>query len=92
MNRISKQTKAIAEAHIQARLNGTFDNPEVTTKEELIQALKDGKTFEELLDRIEMKYTSITSILLSRKMFHQSTNYKNGVYKGFRILLDTTEN
>lgn len=91
MNRISKQTKAIADAHIQARLNGTFDNPEVTTKDELIQALKDGKTFEELLDRIEMKYTSITSILLSRKMFHQSANYKNGVYKGFRILLDMTE-
>ena len=88
MKRISKETKAIADAHIQARLNGTFDDPSVTTKDELIQALREGKTFSELLDRIEMKYTSITSILLSRKMFHQSANYKNGVYKGFKILLD----
>ena len=88
MKRISKQAESIADAHIQARLNGTFDNIVVSTKEELIQSLKDGKTFSGLLDRIEMKYTSITSILLSRKMFHNSQNYKSGVYKGFKILLD----
>ena len=92
MKRISKQAKSIADAHIQARINGTFDDPNVSTKDELIQLLKDGKTFSGLLDRIEMKYTSITSILLSRKMFHNSQNYKSGVYKGFKILLDMTQN
>ena len=85
---ISKQAKAIADAHIQARINGTFDDPNVSTKDELIQLLNEGKTFSGLLDRIEMKYTSITSILLSRKIFHNSQNYKSGVYKGFKILLD----
>jgi hypothetical protein len=88
MDRISKQTKAIADAHIQARISGTFDNPEVTTREDVIEALRDGKTIEGVLDQIEVKFTSITAILLSRKLFHQSKNYKAGVYKGFKILLD----
>jgi hypothetical protein len=88
MDRISKQTKAIADAHIQARISGTFDNPEVTTREDVIEALRDGKTIEGVLDQIEIKFTSITAILLSRKLFHQSKNYKAGVYKGFKILLD----
>jgi len=88
MKRISKQAKAIADAHIQARINGTFDDPNFSTKDELIQLLNEGKTFSGLLDRIEMKYTSITSILLSRTMFFNSQNYKSGIYKGFKILLD----
>jgi hypothetical protein len=88
MDRISKQTKTIADAHIQARISGTFDNPEVTTREDVIEALRDGKTIEGVLDQIEIKFTSITAILLSRKLFHQSKNYKAGVYKGFKILLD----
>lgn len=88
MKKISKQTKAIADAHIQARISGTFDNPPVTTRQEVIDALKDGKTFEAVLDQIEMRFTSITAIILSRQLFHQSKNYKAGVYKGFKILLD----
>jgi hypothetical protein len=88
MKKISKLAKSIADAHIQARLNGTFDDPTVKNREELIQQLKEGKTFSQLLDQIEIKFTSITSILLSRKLFHQSQNYKKGVYKGFKTLID----
>ena len=87
-NRISKHAKAVADAHIQARLSGTFDNPPVTTRQEIIDALNEGKTFEAVLDQIETRFTSITAIILSRKLFHQSKNYKAGVYKGFKILLD----
>lgn len=89
MERITKQTKAIADAHIQARLNGAFDDPHVTTKEQLIEQLLAGKTFSELMDRIEIKYTSITSIILSRQLFHQSQNYKKGIYKGFKTILQS---
>lgn len=89
MERITKQTKAIADAHIQARLNGVFDDPQVNTKEELIEQLRAGKTFSELMDRIEIKYTSITSIILSRQLFHQSQNYKKGIYKGFKTILQS---
>jgi hypothetical protein len=88
MKRISRKAKAIADAHIKARVDGNFDDPKVTTKQEMIDDILDGKTFSGLLDEIEMRFTSITSIILSRKLFHQSNNYKAGVYKGFKILLD----
>jgi len=87
MNRITKETKAIADAHIQARINGVFDDPQVNTKDELIAQLRAGKTFSVLMDKIEIKYTSITSIILSRQLFHQSQNYTKGIYKGFKIIL-----
>jgi hypothetical protein len=90
--RITKETKQIADAHIKARLESTFDDVDVSTKEELIQALRDGKTFSGLLEAIEMKYTSITSILMSRRLFHQSKNYTDGVYKGFKLLLQNDNN
>lgn len=90
--RITKETKQIADAHIKARLDSTFDDIEVRTKEELIQALREGKTFSALLEHIEMKFTSITSILMSRRLFHQSKNYTDGVYKGFKILLQHENN
>lgn len=89
---MKKQTRDIAIAHIHARLSGTFDDPEVNTKEELISALKDGKTFSRLMDEIEIRFTSITAIMLSRKLFHTSQNYKKGVYKGFKLLLEHETN
>jgi hypothetical protein len=88
MKRISPKTKAIADAHIKARLEGNFDDPKVTTKQEMFDAILEGKTFSGLLDEIEVRFTSITAIILSRKLFHQSKSYKSGVYKGFKILLD----
>jgi hypothetical protein len=88
MKRISKQAKAIADAHIEARKSGNFNDPVCTTKEEVIAALRDGKTIEAVLDQIEIKFTSIHAIILSRVLFHQSKNYRAGVYKGFRLLLD----
>jgi hypothetical protein len=90
--RITKETKQIADAHIKARIDGTFDDLDVSSREELIQALRDGKTFSRLLEVIELDFTSITSILLSRKLFYQSKNYINGVYKGFKILLQHENN
>lgn len=85
--RISKHVKAIADAHIAARLNGTFDDIKVTTKDEIISALNEGKTFSKLLDEIEFRFLPIITILLSKTMYHQSATYKKGVYKGFKILL-----
>ena len=86
MKRITKETKAIADAHIQARSTGTFDNPEVNSKEELLAALKDGKTFEQVLEEIEYRFCGVGQILISRH-FTPSQNYKAGVYKGFKTIL-----
>jgi hypothetical protein len=86
MKRISKEVKAVADAHIKARIEGNFDNPRVTSKQEIIDALNEGKTFEELLNEIEIRFVSITSNILQRALNHTSGAYKKGVYKGFRIL------
>jgi len=85
--RISKQVKAIADAHINAKANGTFDNPTVSTRDEVIKNLMDGKTFEEVLHQIEIRFCSITSILMSNKFDYQSQAYKRNVYNGFKTLL-----
>jgi len=85
--RISKQVKAIADAHIQAKSNGTFDNPSVSTRDEVINVLLEGKTIEQVLRQIEVRFCSITSIILSGTFDYKSNAYKSGVYKGFKTLL-----
>jgi hypothetical protein len=86
MKRITPEIKAIADAHIEARSKGIFDNPEVNTKEEILQALRDGKTFSEVLKVIEVRYISITSLLMSSQLDYVSDAYRKGVYKGFKTL------
>jgi hypothetical protein len=87
MKRITPQIKAIADAHIQAKSTGTWDNPSVTTKEEVLSLLRDGKTFSEVLRQIEIRYVSITSNLMSSQLGYVSDAYKKGVYKGFKVIL-----
>lgn len=90
MNRISKTAKAIADAHIQARITNNFTDPQVSTREELLTKLHEGETFEQLIREIELRYCSVTSILLSGMMNHASHSYKQAVYKAFKRLIDTT--
>jgi hypothetical protein len=84
MSRITKKVKAIADAHIEAKIKGDFDNPYVSTKAELIKALEGGKTFRSLLDNIEARHCTITSMLLSATALGVSHSYKKGVYAGFK--------
>lgn len=90
--RIKTQVKAIADAHIEARSTGKFDNPKVTTKEEVINALLEGKTFSEVMTQIELRYCSITSILLNNHFQHSSNGYRAAIYKGFKFLLNDKVN
>ena len=78
MKRITKKVKAIADAHIEAKLKGEFDNPYVATKQDLIKELEDGKTFRSLLDNIEARYCTITSMLLSSTALGVSKSYSKG--------------
>ena len=89
MQRITKEVKAIAYAHLKARSEGKFDNIVVRSKAELIEALRAGKTFSALMDEIERKYCNITSLLLLELSSgtHQSKSYKSNVYKAFKHLL-----
>lgn len=88
MKRISKQAKAIADAHLQAQLIGKFDDPHVTSSKEVIAQLKAGKTFSELIRLIEIRDISIFSIVASTLMKHQSIAYKKAVYNQFKKLID----
>ena len=87
MKRITPQIKAIADAHIQAKLTGKWDNPNANTKGEVLSLLRDGKTFAEVLRQIEIRYVSITSNLMSSQLGYVSDAYKKGVYKGFKVIL-----
>ena len=87
MNRITPQIKSIADAHIEAKKTGNFDNPIVYSKEQLLSELRAGKTFSLVVKEIEIRYISITSNLMSSQLGHVSDAYMKGIYKGFKALL-----
>lgn len=88
-SRITAQTKAIADAHIEAMRVGVFKDTDISTKQELIDALKKGFTFHQVLEHIENKYVNTTSLILCRLSGYQdqTEEYKRSVYKGFKELL-----
>lgn len=87
MNRISKQVKAIADAHIEAKMTGKFLEQNVANKEQLLQSIVDGYTYKQLLDLVEVNYVTITSQLTSTLLGYVSDAYKKQVYKGFKEIL-----
>ena len=87
MKRISKKVKAIADAHIEAKMTGKFLEQHVTNKDELLQSIVDGYTYKQLLDLVEVNYVTITSQLTSTLLGHVSDAYKKQVYKGFKEIL-----
>ena len=86
MKRISPQVKAIADAHINAKINGKFDDPAASSKQEVIDLLKSGKTFSLVMLEIERRYVSITSQILQSCLDHTTDAYRRQVYKGFKVL------
>lgn len=87
MKRISKRVKAIADAHIEAKMTGKFLEQNVANKEQLLQSIVDGYTYKQLLDLVEVNYVTITSQLTSTLLGHVSDSYKKQVYKGFKEIL-----
>ena len=88
MKRISKKVKAIADAHIEAKITGKFLEQHVTNKDELLQSIVDGYTYKQLLYLVEVNYVSTTSQLLSSLVGHVTDAYKKQVYKGFKEVLN----
>ena len=92
MQRITPEVKAYADAHIRARLTSSFDNPPVATREQVMTAIKSGQTFEEVMNQIETRFCSISSIIFVRSIARLSTGievpeaYRRDVYKGFKKL------
>ena len=91
MKRITPQIKKIADAHIEARITRKWDNPICKTAQDVFKFTLDGKTIEPLMDEIEIRNCSITSIVMAKQLSHPSLAYKKGVYQGFSNLLNTTK-
>jgi hypothetical protein len=83
--RISKELKAIADAHIQAKISG-FNPVPCKGREELADALKSGATYPTLLEGIETRFCTITSLLGSSLLGHVCDSYRKQVYKGFKTV------
>ncbi len=81
------EIRAIADSHIRARRDGSFDDIPVKSPDELKQKLKEGKTFSTLLNYIETRYVSVTSLILAGAFNHETDAYKRGIYKGFKTLM-----
>lgn len=90
MKKISKEVKAIADRHIQAKLTGNFDNVYINSREDLLQKMRDGYTFSGVIDQIEIRFASVTSLILQGSLSHTTEAYKKSVYKGFKILYTHT--
>jgi hypothetical protein len=87
MQKITKETKMIADAHLLAKQNNHFDDPIISSKEDLIIALKNGLTFSKLYNEIEIRFVSVTSLMMAHVLDHTSDTYKKSIYKGFKQLL-----
>tara|TARA_R110000868_G_scaffold310386_1_gene571617 strand:- start:668 stop:934 length:267 start_codon:yes stop_codon:yes gene_type:complete len=82
-----KQIRQIADAHISSKMSGYYDNPAVSSKDELIAQMLDGKTFSEVVGQIESRFISITSLLIASQFDHITEVYKKQIYKGIKTLL-----
>ena len=86
--KITKKQKAIADAHIKAWVSKEF-NPIPSTLEEAVEGLKRGEVYEELMRKIEARYISMTSTLIMAVWSEPTNAYKQGIYKGFKTVLNT---
>lgn len=96
MKRITKEIKAVADAHIKASLEKNFTHPNkdvlvVGSYAEFIDNLAKGETYAYLVDEIEMKFASMTSLFYQRVFEHQTETYKKAMYKGFKNMFSNLE-
>jgi hypothetical protein len=88
MKRISKKVKAIADAHIEAKITGNFSEQHVTNKDELLQSIVDGYTYKQLLNLVEINYVTTTSLMMSSVVGHVTDAYRKQVQNGFKEILN----
>jgi hypothetical protein len=77
----------IANAHLEAKLHNKFTNPSVSTREQMMDALMNGDTFEALMEQIETRYVSVTSQLYSSVLGYTTEAYKKSIRRGFKQLI-----
>lgn len=93
MQKITKLQKQIADAHIDAKINGTFQCPpyQIKSKEDVIQALREGYTIEGLYNEIQFRNVSLTSLLYQAVNSYTTKAYKQAIRTGFKEVLNTLD-
>ena len=86
MKRISKELKAIADRHVQAKAENKWNTKAVSTVQELAQAMKDGHTYPLVLDNVEITYCPIGTLLGEALLGVKSKTYMASIYRGFRLI------
>jgi hypothetical protein len=85
-----QQIQAIADAHINARVTRQWGKSiRVSNSYQLVQELKQGGLYEQVLREIEIRYVSVQTLIMQNVMDCTSETYKRGVRKGFRVLLES---
>jgi hypothetical protein len=85
--RITPKIKEIANAHIEARQNGYFNNTDIRTHTEMITLMIQGKTFEAPLRMVEKRYCSTQALNKLHEENIVTDSYRRCVYKGFANIL-----
>lgn len=96
MKRITKEIKAVADAHIKASAEKNFTHPNkevlaIGSLQELVDSLSRGETYAFLSYQAEMQFVTITSMMYSRVFEHQTEAYKKSMYKAFKVMFDNLE-
>ena len=84
-----------AEKHLQAAQDKQWDYPAGSifeTKEEVLRALKDGKTIDEVYMQCIAKFGTVTGGLLNSLLGHTSNNTRAAVRKGMKQLFTNIQN
>ncbi len=87
MKRITPEVKKIADAHIEAKLSGSWNPAPIIDSYDLLEKVKSGYTYQGLLEEIEIRYVSITSLILASALNYRTDAYVKAIYKGFKTLL-----
>lgn len=77
----------IADAHIEAKLSGRFDDVAIKVAKDVFDSLKAGKTSSHVMHEIEVRYATITSCIYASTFKHATNAYRASVRRGFQTLL-----
>lgn len=81
-----------AKLHLEAAKNNKWDYPAGSTGgmtyEQIINEVKNGKTFEGLHVHVMNVYCTTGSIIINQLMDHQSHSFNRNYRKGFRELFE----
>lgn len=88
MKKITKEVKAIADAHMKANVDGIWNEVKVSDKKDLLDKMMAGHTYQSVHDQTQARFCSVGSSIMASVLGHDSKAYRAGIYKGFKVIFD----